>query len=102
MSVERGIASDIHSLVAWPRRAAGHRSDITENLIREQALPLGVVDVKVAAIDPDWSGLRLVWRVSNRGRPGKRSCGDGSPTTVPATSTIVGAVTAMQSQWSAC
>ncbi|MBI3429612.1 MAG: DUF3052 domain-containing protein [Actinobacteria bacterium] len=53
--------------VAWPRRAGGHESDITENLIREHALPLGVVDVKVAAIDDDWSGLRLVWRVSNRG-----------------------------------
>jgi hypothetical protein len=53
--------------VAWPRRAAGHRSDITDNVIRELALPLGVVDVKVAAIDDDWSGLRLVWRVENRG-----------------------------------
>ena len=52
--------------VAWPRRAAGHRSDITDNVIREHALPLGVVDVKVAAIDEDWSGLRLVWRVQNR------------------------------------
>jgi hypothetical protein len=53
---------------AWPRRAAGHRSDITDNVVREVALPLGLVDVKVAAIDEDWSGLRLVWRVENRGR----------------------------------
>jgi hypothetical protein len=52
--------------VAWPRRAAGHQSDITDNIVREIALPLGVVDVKVAAIDNDWSGLRLVWRVGNR------------------------------------
>jgi hypothetical protein len=52
--------------VAWPRRAAGHRSDITEGFIRDQALPIGLVDVKVAAIDDDWSGLRLVWRVENR------------------------------------
>ena len=52
--------------VAWPRRAAGHRSDITDNFIRDQALPIGLVDVKVAAIDDDWSGLRLVWRVENR------------------------------------
>jgi hypothetical protein len=52
--------------IAWPRRAAGHRSDITENFIRDSALPLGLVDVKVAAIDEDWSGLRLVWRVENR------------------------------------
>jgi hypothetical protein len=54
--------------VAWPRRAAGHRSDITDNVIREVALPLGLVDVKVAAIDDDWSGLKVVWRVENRKR----------------------------------
>ena len=52
--------------VAWPRRAGGHRTDITENGIRDHALPLGIVDVKVAAIDDDWSGLRFVWRVANR------------------------------------
>ena len=52
--------------VAWPRRAAGHRSDITDSVIREYALPLGLVDVKVAAIDDDWSGLRVVWRTENR------------------------------------
>ena len=52
--------------VAWPRRAAGHRSDITDTVIREHALPIGLVDVKVAAIDDDWSGLRLVWRTEHR------------------------------------
>jgi hypothetical protein len=51
---------------AWPRRAGGHRSDITDSVIRQHALPLGLVDVKVAAIDDDWSGLRLVWRAGNR------------------------------------
>ena len=51
---------------AWPRRAGGHRSDITDTVIREHALPIGLVDVKVAAIDDDWSGLRLVWRIENR------------------------------------
>ena len=55
--------------VAWPRRAGGHHSDITDTVIRSEALPMGLVDVKVAAIDDDWSGLRLVWRVQNR-RPG--------------------------------
>ena len=55
--------------VAWPRRAGGHRSDITDNVVREVALPLGLVDVKVAAIDHDWSGLRLVWRAENRAAP---------------------------------
>jgi len=51
---------------AWPRRAAGHTSDITDNIVREHALPLGLVDVKVAALDDDWSALRLVWRTDNR------------------------------------
>ena len=52
--------------IAWPRRAAGHRSDITDTVIREYVLPIGLVDVKVAAIDNDWSGLRVVWRTENR------------------------------------
>ncbi|HEV2887646.1 MAG TPA: hypothetical protein VGX49_12090 [Jatrophihabitans sp.] len=58
--------------IAWPRRAGGHRSDITENLLRDQALPLGIVDVKVAALDEDWSALRFVWRVENRPPPPQR------------------------------
>jgi hypothetical protein len=52
--------------IAWPRRAAGHESDVTENGIRDAVLPLGLVDVKVAAIDEDWSGLKVVWRKENR------------------------------------
>jgi Protein of unknown function (DUF3052) len=50
----------------WPRRAAGHVSDITDGVVRSCALELGLVDVKVAAVDVDWSGLRLVWRTGNR------------------------------------
>ncbi len=52
--------------LAWPRRAAGHRSDVTESLLREVALPRGLVDNKVAAIDENWSGLRVVWRREHR------------------------------------
>ncbi len=48
--------------LAAPGRLRGHRSDITDNVIRECALPIGLVDVQVAAIDDDWSGLRVVWR----------------------------------------
>ena len=55
--------------LAWPRRAGGHDSDITENGLRDIALPLGIVDNKVAAIDDDWSGLRVVWRVEHRSGP---------------------------------
>ncbi|MFE0459192.1 DUF3052 domain-containing protein [Kitasatospora sp. NPDC058965] len=50
----------------WPRRAAGHRSDLTDTLVRETLLPFGVVDVKVAAVGEDWSGLAFVWRKENR------------------------------------
>jgi hypothetical protein len=48
--------------IAWPRRAGGHTSDITDTDVREAALARRLVDVKVAAIDNDWSGLKLVWR----------------------------------------
>jgi hypothetical protein len=58
----------------WPRRAAGHVSDITDNLVRSCALDLGLVDVKVAAVDENWSGLRLVWRTGNR-KPSPRADG---------------------------
>jgi hypothetical protein len=52
--------------VAWPRKAAGHASDITDNVVRDAALERSLVDTKVAAIDADWSGLKLVWRVEAR------------------------------------
>ncbi len=52
--------------IAWPRKAAGHVSDVTDNVVREAALARSLVDTKVAAIDTDWSGLKLVWRVSAR------------------------------------
>jgi len=61
--------------IAWPRRRprpARPESDIFEGDIRELALPLGLVDVKVAALDEDWSGLRLVWRRERRGPGGAR------------------------------
>jgi hypothetical protein len=48
--------------IAWPRRVAGHESDITDNIIRNLVLPIGLVDTKVAAIDHDWSALKFVWR----------------------------------------
>jgi hypothetical protein len=51
---------------AWPRRAAGHVSDLGDGVIRSGALAIGLVDVKVAAIDEDWSGLRIVWKKENR------------------------------------
>ena len=48
--------------IAWPKRASKVPTDMTENVIREVALPTGLVDNKVCAIDQTWSGLRLVIR----------------------------------------
>ncbi len=56
------IAPDGACWVAWPKRASGVATDVTEDVVREVALPLGLVDVKVCAIDSTWSGLRLVIR----------------------------------------
>jgi hypothetical protein len=52
--------------IAWPKRASGVPTDMTEDVIREVALPRGLVDNKVAAIDETWSGLRLVVRLRDR------------------------------------
>lgn len=53
--------------VSWPKKASKVPTDVTEDTIRAIALPLGLVDVKVCAIDAVWSGLKLVWRRSGRG-----------------------------------
>jgi hypothetical protein len=52
--------------VSWPKKAAKVETDITEDVIREVALPLGFVDVKVCAVDEIWSGLKLVIRTELR------------------------------------
>jgi hypothetical protein len=52
--------------IAWPKKSSGVATDITEDTIREIALPTGLVDNKVCAIDETWSGLRLVIRKANR------------------------------------
>ena len=57
--------------VAWPKRTSGVPTDITEDTVREVALPAGLVDVKVCAIDDTWSGLRLCLRKELR--PGRRT-----------------------------
>ncbi len=55
--------------IAWPKRASGVATDLTENVVRERALATGLVDNKVCAIDAVWSGLRLVYRIIDR--PGR-------------------------------
>jgi hypothetical protein len=52
--------------VSWPKKSSGVAADVTEDTIREIALPLGFVDVKVCAVDEIWSGLKLMIRRENR------------------------------------
>ena len=61
-SLRDQIAPDGQVWVSWPKRASGAATDITEDTIREIALPLGFVDTKVCAVDEIWSGLKLVIR----------------------------------------
>jgi hypothetical protein len=52
--------------VSWPKKAARIATDVTEDTVREVALPLGLIDIKVCAVDDVWSGLKLVIRKENR------------------------------------
>ena len=65
-ALARSIYPDASLWIAWPKRASKVRTDMTEDVVREVALPLGLVDNKVCAIDETWSGLRIVWRRENR------------------------------------
>jgi hypothetical protein len=58
--------------ISWPKKAAKVATDITEDTVREVALPLGLVDIKVCAVDEIWSGLKLVIRKELR-KPPRRS-----------------------------
>lgn len=61
-ALSNSITVDGSLWIAWPRRAGGHISDIRGNDVRAAVLPLGLVDVKVAALDDDWSALKTMWR----------------------------------------
>jgi len=52
--------------IAWPKRTSGVVTDLTEDVVRSSALALGLVDVKVCAIDATWSGLKLIRRLRDR------------------------------------
>lgn len=61
-ALRKSIRSDTVVWVSWPKKASKVPTDITEDAIRELALPLGFVDVKVCAVSDVWSGLKLVVR----------------------------------------
>ncbi len=54
--------------IAWPKRASGVATDLSENVVRELGLDAGLVDNKVCAVDEVWSALRFVYRVRDRPR----------------------------------
>ncbi len=72
-AVVRAMEPDAGFWVAWPKRASTVPTDMTEDVVRDVALPEGLVDNKVCAIDEVWSGLRLVIRKENRGVLGAES-----------------------------
>ena len=65
-ALRRAMREDAAIWVSWPKRSAKVPTDVTEDVIRAVALPLGLVDVKVCAVDETWSGLRLVIRREER------------------------------------
>jgi DUF3052 family protein len=62
VSYRKKLAPDAAIWVSWPKKSAKVPTDITEDVVRELALPLGFVDIKVCAVDEVWSGLKLVVR----------------------------------------
>lgn len=64
--MRRKIAEDAAVWVSWPKKSSGVPTDITEDVIRAVALPLGFVDIKVCAVDDTWSALKLMIRKENR------------------------------------
>jgi hypothetical protein len=64
--LRKALNSDGMIWISWPKKAAGVDTDVTEDVVRAEALKLDLVDVKVAAIDNTWSGLKLVVRLANR------------------------------------
>jgi hypothetical protein len=65
-ALKRALAPDGGLWIAWPKRASGVATDVTDNAVRELGLAAGLVDNKVCAIDEIWSGLRLVYRLRDR------------------------------------
>jgi len=67
-ALRKKLPPDAAVWVSWPKKASKVPTDITEDVIRELALPLGFVDVKVCAVDEVWSGLKIVVRKELRGK----------------------------------
>jgi hypothetical protein len=62
MAPPRDVDPPGHLWIAWPKKASGVTTDLTEDVLREVFLPMGMVDRKVCAVDSTWSGLLFSWR----------------------------------------
>jgi len=65
-SLKKRLKADGILWISWPKKTSGVATDVTEDVIRQIALPIGLVDVKVCAVDETWSGLKLVIRKTHR------------------------------------
>ena len=67
----KGVAAKLDARgmlwISWPKKSSGMTTDLTEDTLRELALPIGLVDVKVCAVTDVWSALKFVWRRERRG-----------------------------------
>jgi len=77
-SLRRSLAPAGFLWVSWPKKSSNVPTEVTEDVIRELALPLGLVDVKVCAVTEVWSGLKLVIRRSERPASLRRAPGAGA------------------------
>jgi len=60
------ISKDGIIWVSWYKKSSGKATEVTEDMVRNTALAIGLVDVKVCAVDENWSGLKLVYRLKDR------------------------------------
>jgi len=67
------IAPDGMVWVSWPKKASGVATNLSENQVRDTALALGLVDIKICAVDDTWSGLKLVIPLAQRKRPAAKA-----------------------------
>jgi hypothetical protein len=65
-SIRKAMNPEAALWVSWPKQSSGVATDVTEGTVRDVALPMGLVDIKVCAVDETWSGLKLVVRKALR------------------------------------
>ena len=65
-AIRQSLARDGMAWISWPKKSSPMHRNLDENIVREQGLAAGLVDVKVCAVDEDWSGLKFVRRLKDR------------------------------------